>query len=384
MAGALPSSPRRGTFVALAVPLVLLALLVGGLFLLDPSARLSTSAPPAEDIAFERVELRPGVMILHVRNAAAADAVIAQVLVDDAYWSFAIEPTTPLGRFESATITLDYPWVEGEAHRITILSPAGTRFEHEIPVAIETPQPTAKALGDYALIGILVGVVPVAVGMAFFPSLRRVADRHYDAVLALTLGVLAFLLVDTVVEGIELAGEIPAAFHGTGLFFAFGIVAVLLVLGIEKAVGATGRYGIALLIAIAIGIHNMGEGLLIGSAFALGSLTLGSALIAGFALHNVTEGPAIVSPLQRLPVVRFLVLLALAGVPTVAGAWLGAFTATGILSVVFFGLGAGAIVVVLVQVGRAMGRDAPLFTPLNGAAFGLGFLVMLATAMLVA
>ena len=373
----------------LAAPLVLLALLVGGLLVLDPASRFQTAAPPVEDLAIERVQLSPGVITLHVRNAAATPNVVEQVLVDDAYWRFAMDPESrTLGRYGGGVITLEYPWVEGEAHVVKLLTSSGTAFEHEIPVAVETPSPTAKALGDYALIGLLVGVVPVAAGMAFFPLLRRTADAHYDAVLALTLGVLAYLAIDTVSEGLELAGEVPAAFHGTALFAGAALVAVLAVLGLERAMRGRGSVvTVAVLIAVAIGLHNMGEGLLIGSAFALGSLTLGSALIVGFALHNVTEGPAIVSPLSKgagLPWGRFLLLAALAGIPTVLGAWLGAFASTTLLSVLFFGLGAGAIVVVLVQVAGAMRKDAPLLTGLNMAAFAVGFLLMAATALLVA
>ena len=372
----------------LALPILLLALLVGALVLLNPAGRFESAAPPVEDLAFERIELEPGRILLHVRNAAAADNTVEQVMVDDAYWRFDMQPNRTLGRYQGATIALDYPWVEGEAHVIKVLTSSGTAFEHDIAVAVATPQPTARAFGDYALIGVLVGVLPVAAGMAFFPALRSMGERHYDAILALTLGVLVFLAIDTVMEGLELADELPAAFHGTALFAGAALVAVLAVLGLERAVRGRGSVvAMAVLIAVAIGLHNLGEGLLIGSAFALGSLTLGSTLILGFALHNVTEGPAIVSPLTRgagLPWGRFLLLAALAGIPTVLGAWMGAFTSSTLLSVLFFGLGAGAIVVVVLQVAGAMRKDAPLLTGLNMAAFAAGFLLMAATALLVA
>lgn len=389
MGGILPTSPRRRAVATLAAPLVLLALLVGALVVLDPASRFDNGAPPVEELAFERTVLEPGRIILHVRNAAATENTIEQVIVDDAYWLFTMEPgSRTLGRYEKGVITVEYPWVDGEAHLVVLLTSSGTVFEHEIPVAVETPRPTAKSIGDYALIGIVVGVLPVVVGMAFFPALRRAADRHYNAVLALTLGVLAFLLVDTVIEGFELAAELPASYRGTGLLAASALVAVLAVLGLERAMRGRGSAAAtAILIAVAIGVHNMGEGLLIGSAFALGSLTLGTTLIAGFALHNVTEGPAIVSPLARggtLPLGRFILLAALAGVPTVFGAWMGAFATTSIWSVVFFGLGAGAIIVVLLQVGGAMRREGSgVWAPMNLAAFALGFLVMAATALLV-
>ncbi len=53
------------------------------------------------------------------------------------------------------------------------------------------------------------------------------------------------------------------------------------------------------MIAIGIGLHNLGEGLAIGSAYAVGALALGAFLIIGFAIQNTTEGLAIVAPLSK-------------------------------------------------------------------------------------
>ncbi|HUR70079.1 MAG TPA: metal transporter [Candidatus Thermoplasmatota archaeon] len=362
--------------------------LLAGLTWGNPSAWLDSGAPPAEEIAYERVELHEGEIVLHVRNAVGAPVSIAQVMVDDAFWQFSADPGPELGRFGAATVTIPYPWVQGEPHTIGILTNTGLVWSHGIAVATETPTPTGADLGDYALIGLLVGVVPIAVGMAFFPAMRHAPARWTNALLAFTLGLLAFLAVDTVSEGVELAGDLPGSYHGIGLFFGAALLALLAVLGLERALRARGRPSaavLALLIAIGIGLHNLGEGLLIGSAFALGSLSLGTALIVGFAVHNVTEGPAVVAPLSRagrLPAARFLLLAAIAGLPTIVGAWLGAFASYSILPVLFFGLGAGAVVVVLVQVGGAMRREGPLVTPLHMLAFALGYVVMVATGLL--
>jgi zinc transporter, ZIP family len=372
------------------VPAALVALLLVALVALDPARLLPTAAPPAEDVFFERVELEPGRIVLHVRNAGAADVEIAQVIVDDAYWEFEQSPAGPLSRLARATITLEYPWVETEPVTIAALTASGIRFAHTIDVPIETPRADAEHVGKYALIGLLVGVLPIVAGMALLPAMREAAARWTDALLAFTLGLLAFLLVDTVLEGFELADELPGALHGTTLFAGAALAAVVAVLALEavlKKRGA-GAWTLAILIAVGIGLHNLGEGLVVGSAFALGSLALGSALVIGFALHNVTEGPAIVSPLakgERLGPARFVALAALAGLPTVAGAWLGAFAGGGVLPVVFFGLGAGAILVVLIQVGAAMKRDgARLASARNLVAFAIGYALMLATSYLVA
>ena len=89
--------------------------------------------------------------------------------------------------------------------------------------------------------------------------------------------------------------------------------------------GASGGT-LALLVAVGIGLHNLGEGVAIGSAYSVGALALGAFLVVGFALHNTTEGLAIVAPIAHLrPSLGRLALLGLlAGAPAVLGAWIGA------------------------------------------------------------
>jgi zinc transporter ZupT len=79
---------------------------------------------------------------------------------------------------------------------------------------------------------------------------------------------------------------------------------------------------------------------------------------------------------------------ALAGLPAVAGAWIGAFTFVPHWGAVFFGFAAGAILQVMVEVGRtiwssrgAIGENVPAGTAFAG--FGAGVLLMYATAFLV-
>ena len=92
----------------------------------------------------------------------------------------------------------------------------------------------------------------------------------------------------------------------------------------------------ALLVAIGIGLHNLGEGLAIGAALGLGQVALGRLLILGFTLHNTTEGLAIVAPIARTPVsLRLLLLGLVGGLPTIAGAWIGGFFYSPTLSVLF-------------------------------------------------
>jgi zinc transporter ZupT len=140
-------------------------------------------------------------------------------------------------------------------------------------------------------------------------------------------------------------------------------------------------------VAIGIGLHNLGEGLAIGSAYAVGSLALGAALVVGFALHNTTEGLAIVAPVarERGALLGRLALLGLiAGAPAVLGAWIGASAYQPGLAALMFGVGAGAIAQVVVQIAPQV-RDAAgrFLHPLAVGGLLTGLAVMYATGLLV-
>ena len=53
------------------------------------------------------------------------------------------------------------------------------------------------------------------------------------------------------------------------------------------------------MVAIGIGLHNLGEGLATGGAMVVGEVALSTFLIVGFSLHNSTEGLAIVAPMAK-------------------------------------------------------------------------------------
>ncbi|WP_228021937.1 ZIP family metal transporter [Vasconcelosia minhoensis] len=150
--------------------------------------------------------------------------------------------------------------------------------------------------------------------------------------------------------------------------------------------------GIALstYMALGIGLHNLGEGLAIGTAFALGEIALGSFLVLGFTLHNLTEGLGIVAPLlkDKLRWPTFLSLAALAGLPAVVGIWVGAFAFSPHWAALFLGIGAGAILQVMVEVGTYLQRrlsqpDGSGLSSLGIAGFTIGLIVMYGTAFLV-
>jgi zinc transporter ZupT len=261
-------------------------------------------------------------------------------------------------------------------------------------VAVATPRPGLRFLGLFALIGLYVGVIPVALGLLWYPLARRLSRRGLDFLLALTLGLLLFLLVDALHEGLEAAGDLPGSFQGVALL-AFGAAAAYLALeGLggwlsRRRHAAEAAWVTALLLATGIGLHNFGEGLAIGAAMTLGEVALGTLLILGFTLHNLTEGLAIVAPLARVRVAlsRLLLLGLIAGAPTIAGAWLGGFFYAPALAVLFLAVGAGAIAQVIVQIARGVAGERPLAAYVRSgpvvAGLFAGFAVMYGTGMLI-
>jgi zinc transporter, ZIP family len=371
------------------IPLLLIVAAVGLFAVLDGPGLGDRRGPPAEELAVERTRLEPGVIELTVRNDGPDAVTIAQAVVNDAFAQFS-GAESPIGRLESAQVRIQQPWVEGEAYEVALLTSSGGTFAHEIPVAVATPANDASFFGLMALLGVYVGVIPVALGMLWLPWVRRIPPRWLRIVMALTVGLLGFLAIDATLEGFELAGEGSQAFGGVGLVLVGGVVSYLLLTGVSEWLAARRASSsggtLALLVAIGIGLHNLGEGVAIGSAYSVGALALGAFLVVGFALHNTTEGLAIVAPIAHLrPSLRRLVLLGLlAGAPAVLGAWIGAAAFNASVAAFLFGFGAGAIVQVIVQLAPSLRDDAGR-TLHPGAVAGLlgGLALMFATGLLV-
>ena len=387
------------------LPFALLAALLALIVRSGPAESVrGDDYPPVERLTFQRVLLEPGFIVVNVLNDGPDAVTIAQVQVDEAFWTFTADDGLPdggvaLGHLGRTTLRIPYPWVGGDAHVVKVLTSTGTAFEHEIPVAVETPTPGVRFFGVFTLIGLYVGVIPVMIGLLWFPFLKRLSVRGTDFLLALTVGLLAFLLVDGASEGFESAELLPESFQGVVLFALASAGAYLLLEGVgawlrarrRDAGAGQGGWVLAVLIAVGIGLHNFGEGLAIGSAFALGEAALGTLLIVGFTLHNTTEGLAIVAPLarerQRVSVADLAKLGLIGGVPTIAGAWIGGFVYSPVWSVLFLAIGVGAIAQVVGQVVRQMTREGSaarmLATGPVLAGLFAGFAVMYVTGMLV-
>lgn len=372
------------------LPLLILIGLVIVFIRANPLAYFSGAFPPLEELSIQRVTFpEKGKIQLEVINAGPDPVHIAQVLVDDAYWQHIITPDNTLERLERATIQLDYPWVDGEPLPIVLITSTGVTFATEVEVAVQSPERGAATFFAYGLLGIYVGVIPVALGMLWFPFMRRADRRWINAFLALTIGLLVFLFVDTVLEALEIAADIPGVFQGVpviifGMLFSLGGL-----MAISQRRGSS-PVAVATFIALGIGLHNFGEGLAIGAAFATGAAALGSFLVIGFTLHNITEGVGIVAPLTgERPRLWVLVSLALlAGAPAMLGTWVGGFAFDPFLATLFLSLGAGAILQVVWEVSKLLVRDAraresSAISWTNFGALVAGVMIMYLTAFLV-
>jgi zinc transporter ZupT len=379
------------------IPLVILIGLISIFFFTNPLALFKAEGlPPIEAVTIEQIELRPNQFVVSVFNGSPDPITIAQVTVDDAFWEWQAAPNAEMPRLGKTTITINYAWVRGEPHKITLLTSSGTPFTKEVAIATETPKVDATQFIAYGLLGVYIGVIPVALGLMWFPTMKRMGRKGLSFVLALTIGLLIFLLIDTSLEAMEVAADVAGVFQGLPLAVFVALISWLAISAVSgkgsktERDSASGRLKLATLIALSIGLHNLGEGLAVGAAFALGEAALGSFLVIGFTLHNVTEGIGIAAPVTRdQPSLKNFVWLALiSGAPAILGAWIGGFAYSPLLAVIFLGIGAGAIWQVIVEVGRLLMHEAQrenesVANWINVSGLALGIALMYFTAYFV-
>ena len=416
------SNPGRSIplWVSILIPLGAIGLMLALFAYGNPLSLFTANLPPIEELNIERIRVVDGGFEVTLVNGGPDPVTIAQVLVDDAYWNFEISPSATLQRLGRASVEIPYPWVETEPHEIVMVTSTGVTFAGEVPVATITPTLGLQEFLAYGLLGVYVGIIPVALGMLFFPAMRKMGFKWLGALLSLTIGLLVFLLVDTFLEALEFAKELPGVFQGIPLILFAALLTWLLILAIgsqrKKSIGSDpvrqATY-LATMIALGIGLHNLGEGLAIGVAFSIGEAALGSFLVIGFMLHNITEGVGIVAPLvpgrnksdhqeqsaatsepqtvqnSRTPSIwLFIGLALLAGAPAILGSWIGGFAFSPLLVALFLGIAVGAIWQVIVEVVSLLRnygiRDGtPLVSWMNLAGFVAGLAIMYLTAFLV-
>lgn len=378
-------------------PLILVSVLLGlfALFNGPGLSNLGQDVPPKEEVAVEDIRLTPGQIEITVRNEGPDPVSIAQVNISDYYAAFTQTRQT-MAPLESTTVTASYHWVDGDPYEIALVTSVGGKITAAIDAAALSPEKDSSFFALMALLGIYVGIIPVAMGMLWMPFVRRSSAAWVRALLGLTVGLLAFLAFDAALEAFELVSG-HGAFGGPLVVILGALISYLVLEGIDAWMrrhqnqASTGQTALpprrlALLIATGIGMHNLGEGLAIGSAYAIGSLALGATLIVGFAVHNTTEGLAIVTPLakERPALGRLALLGLLAGAPAILGTLIGATVYQPTLAAFLLGLGAGAVGQVAIKLLPLLkDRTGRILSPLTVAGIIAGIAIMFATGLLV-
>jgi len=375
------------------IPFLFVILLM--VYIFGPGAELLDFGIILPEITIEKIDFVDSEIQATVRNTGHIPVEIVMADINDRIQPAAVEPDRFLERFETTLVRIPFEWNEAEPYTIGITVEDGTRFEKEIEAAAPALELSLDLAIFFAIIGTYVGIIPVMIGLLWLPFIKRISKQKYHFFLALTVGLLLFLAIDSIEEAIEVSNEnLADSFNGTLLITT---VTVLSFLGlyysgnklVEKAGSSkfTKPVAIALMISIGIGLHNFGEGLAIGAALGMGSIAFSTFLIIGFALHNTTEGIAIAAPMSRgkLMIGKLAAMGIIAGSPAIFGAWIGGFVYSPFTSVIFLAIGAGAIFQVIVVIMKWIQEenDKNLSTIAVVSGIAVGMLVMYLTSILV-
>jgi len=375
------------------IPIIILAGMIAYIF--GPGANLLDFGTSLPEITIEKIDFLDSKIVATVRNTGPIDVEVVQADVNDRIQPAAIEPSKKLNRFTTSKVIIPFEWNEAEPYEIGLTVSDGTRFTKSVLAAAATPVPNFELASYFAVIGTYVGIIPVMIGLLWFPFMARMSKNKYKFFLALTAGLLLFLGIDAIEEGLEISSEnFAGAFNGNLLVVTVVIISFLgLYYSSEKLVSRaasstmTKPIAIGLMIAIGIGLHNLGEGLAIGAAISLGEIALSTFLIVGFTIHNTTEGIAIAAPMARVkPMIGKLAAMGMiAGTPAIFGAWIGGFSYSPFTAVVFLSIGAGAIFQVVVAIINWIRQDGEktLSNVAVTSGIAVGMVVMYLTSILV-
>src|SRR3989344_6465881 len=96
------------------LPIILLILLLFVFLKFGPLGVFKSSVAPIENVFIQNVIFSPEHIALDIINDGPEPVTIAQVLVNEAYWQFTIEPSSTLNPLDKAKIEISYPWLEGD------------------------------------------------------------------------------------------------------------------------------------------------------------------------------------------------------------------------------------------------------------------------------
>lgn len=267
--------------------------------------------------------------------------------------------------------------------------------------------------GQVLLLGAIAGfTIFLGLPLGRVSSLTVRARAFLNAIAA---GILIFLLVEVIVNGIkpvevalkqvtmQSGGTWTSFFGKAALFVALFSFGALTLVYYDRWLGRRSkRFGpgaasahqlqgsaiarlsdgkrLALFIALGIGLHNFSEGLAIGQSASSGAISLAVLLVVGFGLHNATEGFGIVAPMAgeaERPSWAYLALLGLiGGGPTFLGTLIGQSFVNETLNMAFLALAGGSMLYVIVQLlhvaDRLGHKEALMWGLVLGIVLGFG------------
>jgi ZIP family zinc transporter len=402
------------------IPFVVLTAMI--LFLFTPIGQsFLNSGVPVPEVTIEKIEFQEGKIVAFIRNTGPVDITVAQADINDRIHLAAIEPSRSLPRLTEAQVIIPFPWNPAEPYEVGITTSDGVRFSKNVEAAAQVLTPNVEQVLLFTVIGAYVGIIPIMIGLLWYPFIRRLNTNKYNFFLSLTAGLLVFLGIDAVLESNEIVSEnVAAIFNGQVLIVMVVIVSFLVLLyasetltqraakktvsanystsSLSSSASTTSQQqelikplAMSLMIAIGIGLHNFGEGLAISAAVLLGKAALGTFLIVGFTLHNTTEGLAIVAPVAKsgqVMIRKLIVMGFIAGAPTIAGAWIGGFLYSPLAAIIFLSVGAGAIFQVVYSIASWISHTSSqnrktLINTSTIAGFAIGMLIMYTTGLLI-
>jgi zinc transporter ZupT len=243
-------------------------------------------------------------------------------------------------------------------------------YQHQlIRVGLLMPDLSAVRLIDPTtnfVAGVAATFVPLFVGLFLPPVISGNSIRRLKMLMAVSAGIIFWFFLDVMNDAVlldvnqgfggGLDHAILAALFAIGLLSLFGLEQAYSRSSADKARGEKRistteiSYAIAVLVALGIGFHALGEGIEIGSLVptatnmldAIGGFSAGVAYV----LHKFLEGFVIgsVAAFAKVKTPRILILGLVSGIPTIIGSSLALLTP--INSAYFFALGGAAAVYV--------------------------------------
>ena len=386
------TSSKPKIAISAIAPIVLLAILI--LFLLGPASTFLQFGIVLPEISIEKVEFIENEIQATVRNTGPVGVNVVVADVNDRIQPAAIEPDIHLERFETGLVRIPYDWNEGQPYTIGLTIDDGTRFEKQVDAASASLEPNSELFVFLGIIGLLIGVVPIMIGLLWYPFIKKLGKNAFNFFLAFTIGLLLFLGLDAIEEAFEISNtHLASVFNGELLIATVVILSFLGLYGIGNILIKRSEFSklskglaISLMVAVGIGLHNLGEGLAVGAAIALGQVALSTFLIIGFAIHNTTEGLAIAAPLTRTKSVigKMVGFGLIAGIPAIFGTWIGGFSFSPFFTIIFLSIGAGAIFQVVWSIFKFIKEESDSFSSISiicGIASGL--VVMYLTSIII-